>query len=1607
MPYTFRALSDAIGALRILSVDEFTYYAEGAPKVTNAAVKITDAITGTVFNTNTGPTGDLLLPALVESYYYVDVTAEKHSSFRDLVRLEPGTTNMVTALMSRQSVTYTWTVVPIQIEDRYTITVETTFETAVPKPVVTIEPNIIDLANFVGTEQQINLTLRNHGLIAAQNTKLSFPTHSRWSFTPLIGDVGVLPAQSTLVIPLTIRKLNLAAASGGLITAAGTGDACSLPAKVEWETPCGDTSIKNSISLGIISMIPACGGMGSSDDRSFTSDIWDGIGGGSSGGGGPTELRAKEDGEPIFHDVPYKCDPCEQARFNWVVLHCFPKLIPGKDWYDLISDTASGGAAAASGGPILSAAGGASGGLRQCLKEQLADSGVVNPDCIGMGKAASEGKTKDAILNGVKCTTLPKCTPGGGSLMWAIECELELMELVECKDRGIGGLASASDPIFTAASDGVISFVDPVIPPFDSAAPLLLANLRVHKLLRPVEYFYGDRAWLDATNDFAANELWESRLQAAVETNSPSGVFIDASERATLLSGALPVPLATATRFLDRINRTLDYADRGITTVAQVPAGESRDFIVMSEFARLIDEAQQAAAAIAAEGYDNPADSFINANVEYLNRLSQDGGGAVCARVKVRLDQDAVLTRDAFNARLEISNDTEAPLTEFGVDIRVRDEQGRDTTSLFQLRAPELTGIGAIDGTGNVGAQSTARASWVLVPTSEAAPFGTVRHFVSGTLRYRQNDVLVNLPLANAPIDVLPNPKLVVKYFHERDVFSDDPFTPELEPAIPYSLAVMVDNEGFGTARQMRITSAQPQIVENDKGLLIDFEILGSRVENQPGSPSLTVNLGDIGPGTNAIARWLFRSTLQGLFIDYAATFEHIDGLGDKRLSLIDRVEIHEMIHIVSADRTFEDNRPDFLVNDVPDFDDYPDTIHLSSGGTQPVVVYTEGTPANLVTPYQPTTTLTVPSAPGWAYFRLPDPANGSTRLVSVRRANGTEVPPQNFWVTDRTFLGLGLPPRREFRLNLLDSQPDGPYTLTYESAAEATDQIPPVSRVNALPANSAADFAVTWDGSDVGRGVAAFDLFMRENNGAFTPYLTATPLKGLVFRGQPGIRYAFYTIAIDEAGNRESAPSTPDTETLVSISNRPPALVLPGTATIDEGDTLALEAAGTDPDAPAQALTYQIITAPAGLTLNPNSGAIAWVTGEGNGPSTNLVSVRVTDNGIPSLSATASVTVVVNEINQSPVLDPVATRIINKGIVTTIPFTARDPDLPANRLTFALGAGAPVGASIDPTNGVFSWRPGNNLPNSTNRITVTVTDSGTPSRSASQTLTLILRNRSADFTVAVGSTNVFAGESNAVPVRLTTGVELRDLAVVVNRSGGRLDGLSLGTFAPEVTSALLETVSSNASRLRFQFDGLIAASNHPLANLRFVAPTNGPSTIVGLTPTNAVATDYAGVTLNRAGSSAGMVVIVGREPVLLARLTPERSLRLYGRPGVNYTIESKPGFSVPAPWERWTQLVLTDRFADINVSESAPYAVFRAAEAGSALRLEAHRESGPVYLTVSGEPGPGYRLEGASVLAPVGNWQTLTTFTLSNDNQVLNLTPTNLPNRFFRIVKP
>lgn len=111
-------------------------------------------------------------------------------------------------------------------------------------------------------------------------------------------------------------------------------------------------------------------------------------------------------------------------------------------------------------------------------------------------------------------------------------------------------------------------------------------------------------------------------------------------------------------------------------------------------------------------------------------------------------------------------------------------------------------------------------------------------------------------------------------------------FIDVVEPSVPFSLGVLVSNKGYGTAQQLRIMSSQPEIIENEKGLLITFKIIGAELGNKPMSTSLTVDFGDILPKTTSMARWIMTSSLPGRFSNFSATFENINPLGKSCASL-------------------------------------------------------------------------------------------------------------------------------------------------------------------------------------------------------------------------------------------------------------------------------------------------------------------------------------------------------------------------------------------------------------------------------------------------------------------------------------------------------------------------------------------------------------------------------------------------------------------------------------------------------------------------------------------------------------------------------------------------
>ncbi|MEI6343608.1 MAG: putative Ig domain-containing protein [Verrucomicrobiota bacterium] len=181
------------------------------------------------------------------------------------------------------------------------------------------------------------------------------------------------------------------------------------------------------------------------------------------------------------------------------------------------------------------------------------------------------------------------------------------------------------------------------------------------------------------------------------------------------------------------------------------------------------------------------------------------------------------------------------------------------------------------------------------------------------------------------------------------------------------------------------------------------------------------------------------------------------------------------------------------------------------------------------------------------------------------------------------------------------------------------------------------------------------------------------------------------------------SSPTSATTTFVVTVqeSNQPPEfnpIDPPVTATREEQTVQKLISA-FDRDVPANPLTYSLDQAPSGMAIDPSSGMITWTPTEMQGPGDHQVIVRVSDQSAdptaPSLSATTSFWVSVQEANkapyfQNPIIQPV---VIHEERTLSLGIIARDNDMPPNPLTYSLDR-APSGMTIDPTSGMITWTP-------------------------------------------------------------------------------------------------------------------------------------------------------------------------------------------------------------------------------------------------------------------------------------------------------------------------
>ncbi len=117
---------------------------------------------------------------------------------------------------------------------------------------------------------------------------------------------------------------------------------------------------------------------------------------------------------------------------------------------------------------------------------------------------------------------------------------------------------------------------------------------------------------------------------------------------------------------------------------------------------------------------------------------------------------------------------------------------------------------------------------------------------------------------------------------------------------------------------------------------------------------------------------------------------------------------------------------------------------------------------------------------------------------------------------------------------------------------AQATTQVDlflPSSNILTLSSDSPGSFTVSWSGSagSSGSPIASYDIYYSDNGGPFTSLITDTTSTSMIFTGQNGHTYGFYSVATDSAGNTQSIPAIAQTSTQVdSVAPTSQVFVLP-----------------------------------------------------------------------------------------------------------------------------------------------------------------------------------------------------------------------------------------------------------------------------------------------------------------------------------------------------------------------------------------------------------------------------------------------------------------------------
>jgi RHS repeat-associated protein len=320
---------------------------------------------------------------------------------------------------------------------------------------------------------------------------------------------------------------------------------------------------------------------------------------------------------------------------------------------------------------------------------------------------------------------------------------------------------------------------------------------------------------------------------------------------------------------------------------------------------------------------------------------------------------------------------------------------------------------------------------------------------------------------------------------------------------------------------------------------------------------------------------------------------------------------------------------------------------------------------------------------------------------------------------------------------NQVDPHDPSKGTDPSKEAFNTIDASPPTSAVAAL-ANSirAGDVLVSWAGSDLGSGVAFYDVYVSIDSGPYTLWLARQSETSGVFTAAPNHTYAFFSVATDNVGLIEQVPAFPDAVTFARIPNEPPVIGDIANQSVLEGSEILLRIAASDPDE-GQLLSFSFVgSVPVGASIDPTTGLFSWTPPDG--PESHTITVRVRDDGNPALEDEVTFTIFVANVAPSARGNSYSTvhcTAVAGNVITDGSGNGADSD-PAGTndpLSIVSHTNPLHGTLVLNPNGSFTYTPSGSFAG-TDSFTYTISDGDAGLATATVTITIVAPPPGAEF---------------------------------------------------------------------------------------------------------------------------------------------------------------------------------------------------------------------------------------------------------------------------------